>query len=393
MANFNPAMNKPVMDKQSVAVWHTENPTSAKLILSGRLDLYTLDQLWRTIRSQQSKWLNQTSSSQKNLQIDAAKIDFLDGVGVAFLIDVQHAQETADGLCEIVSLGQQYQAQIARFAPFQKLFTRQNQKTETDLITRTGQATAEFFKNSKDLVTFVGQVSAELAWFVRNPRLLRWNDFALVAVEAGVAAMPIVGLVAFLIGVILSFQSAIGLEKFGAITFVGPLVSLGIFRELGPLITAILLAGRSSAAFAAEIGTMTVNNEVDALVTAGLNPLRFLVLPRVIAGILVTPILTIFADVVSVFASGLTMLIYGVPLITFYEGLKNTVSAEDVLSGLVKATVYGLVVASVGCLRGMQTGTGAAAVGNSTTRAVVSSIVMIVVVDGIFAFISFKTGF
>jgi len=205
--------------------------------------------------------------------------------------------------------------------------------------------------------------------------------------------MPIVGVVAFLIGVILSVQSAIGMEKFGAITFVGPLVSLGIFRELGPLITAILLAGRSSAAFAAEIGTMTVNSEVDALVTAGLNPIRFLVLPRVIAGLVVAPILTIYADLVSVFSSSLTMLIYGVPLVNFYEGVLNTVELEDIFSGLTKATLFGVVVASVGCLRGMQTGTGAAAVGISTTRAVVSSIVMITVVDGIFAYVSYRTGF
>jgi phospholipid/cholesterol/gamma-HCH transport system permease protein len=183
------------------------------------------------------------------------------------------------------------------------------------------------------------------------------------------------------------------MQQFGAISFVGPLVSLGIFRELGPLITAILLAGRSSAAFAAEIGTMTVNNEVDALVTGGLSPIRFLIVPRVLAGILVTPILTLFADIVSVFASALTLMIYGVPMVNFYNGMVQVVAIEDVMSGLVKATLFGVVVSAVGCLRGMQTGTGAAAVGISATRAVVSSIVLIVLVDGIFAFISYKTGF
>jgi phospholipid/cholesterol/gamma-HCH transport system permease protein len=213
------------------------------------------------------------------------------------------------------------------------------------------------------------------------------------ACQAGVAALPIVGLVAFLIGVILSFQSAIGMQKFGAITFVGPIVALGIFRELGPLITAILLAGRSSAAFAAEIGTMTVNSEVDALVTGGLSPVRFLVVPRVLAGILVAPILTLYADIVSIFASSLTMVAYGVPLASFYDGVLNTVDLEDIFSGLTKSVLFGIVIAAVGCMRGMQTGTGAAAVGISATRAVVSSIVMIVLVDGVFAYISYKTDF
>jgi phospholipid/cholesterol/gamma-HCH transport system permease protein len=132
---------------------------------------------------------------------------------------------------------------------------------------------------------------------------------------------------------------------------------------------------------------------VDALVTGGLSPIRFLVVPRVLAGILVAPILTLFADVVSIFSSMLTMQIYGIPFINFYNGMIAAVDVEDVLSGLVKATLFGVVVSAMGCLRGMQTGTGAAAVGISATRAVVSSIVMIVLVDGIFAYISYRTGF
>jgi phospholipid/cholesterol/gamma-HCH transport system permease protein len=183
------------------------------------------------------------------------------------------------------------------------------------------------------------------------------------------------------------------MKQFGAVSFVGPLAALGVVREMGPLITAILLAGRSSAAFAAEIGTMTVNSEVDALVTGGLSPIRFLVVPRVLAGILVMPVLTLFADIVSIFASMVTMLAYDVPFINFWNGMLQTVTIEDIGSGLIKATLFGVVVSAVGCLRGMQTGTGAAAVGISATRAVVSSIVMIVVVDGIFAYISYKTGF
>lgn len=151
------------------------------------------------------------------------------------------------------------------------------------------------------LVTFIGHLSADLAWSIRNIRQVRWGDFVSITVEANISALPIVGLVAFLIGVILSFQAAIGMQQFGAVSFVGPLAALGIVREMGPLITAILLAGRSSAAFAAEIGTMTVNSEVDALVTGGLSPIRFLVVPRVLAGILVAPILTLFADIVSIF--------------------------------------------------------------------------------------------
>lgn len=364
----------------------------ALVTFEGRISADTLGHAWQTIREQQSLWLAKNPSS-KTLHIDGSKINYIDGAGLAFVIDLQHAQQLAGGQTELLGFSPAHQGQLSRFTPYEKLFPTVGKGPDEGLFVKTGKAALVFWEDIRSIIFFTGQVANELVWAARNPLKVRWQDFASVSVQAGLAAMPIVGLVAFLIGVILSFQSAIGMEKFGAITFVGPLVSLGIFRELGPLITAILLAGRSSAAFAAEIGTMTVNSEVDALVTGGLNPIRFLVLPRVLAGLVVAPILTIYADLVSVFSSSLTMLIYGVPLVNFYEGVLNTVQLEDIFSGLTKATLFGVVVASVGCLRGMQTGTGAAAVGISTTRAVVSSIVMITVVDGIFAYVSYRTGF
>jgi len=375
-----------------VASWAAIGPHDAKITLSGRISADSLGTIWQQIRNQQNQWLANDPST-KTLVLEGSQIDYLDGAGLAFMIDVCHAQQAVGASVTLTGFKPGHESQLKRFAPFEKMFPATETSSEDSFIVKTGKAANNFWNDIKSIVFFTGQVASELVWAIQNPLKVRWQDFASVAVQAGLAALPIVGLVAFLIGVILSFQSAIGMEKFGAITFVGPLVSLGIFRELGPLITAILLAGRSSAAFAAEIGTMTVNNEVDALVTGGLNPVRFLVLPRVLAGIVVAPILTIYADLVSVFSSSLTMLIYGIPLVNFYEGLVNTVKLEDIFSGLTKATLFGVVIASVGCLRGMQTGTGAAAVGISTTRAVVSSIVMITVVDGIFAYVSYRTGF
>lgn len=385
------ASTSPSISPSPVATWKL-SATNANVILAGRISADTLGYAWQSIRESQTSWLSQGQKS-KILQIDGSRIDYIDGAGLAFIIDLQHAQVLAGGTVELQGFSVIHQNQLKRFAPFEKLFPKDDKSSQESLLVKTGKAAFLFWNDIRGIIFFTGQVANELVWAARNPLKVRWQDFASVGVQAGLAALPIVGLVAFLIGVILSFQSAIGMEKFGAITFVGPLVTLGIFRELGPLITAILLAGRSSAAFAAEIGTMTVNSEVDALVTAGLNPIRFLVLPRVLAGLVVAPILTIYADLVSVFSSSLTMLIYGVPLVNFYEGVLNTVVLEDIFSGLTKATLFGVVVASVGCLRGMQTGTGAAAVGISTTRAVVSSIVMITVVDGIFAYVSYRTGF
>ncbi len=387
-----PNANSPISESP-VAVWSQSDASIAKVTLIGAVNVYSLGGVWTQIRQSQDIWLKQGDAKTKSLVFDATQVASLDGAGIAFLIGVQEAQSTSGAKFELVGLDSRYQPLLNEFNPISNLFPVPAVKPQRSFVVSTGMAVQNLLDDVRGLITFAGHLASDLLWSLRNPKQVRWGDFVNAAVEAGLAALPIVGLVAFLIGVILSFQAAIGMQQFGAVSFVGPLAALGIVREMGPLITAILLAGRSSAAFAAEIGTMTVNSEVDALVSGGLSPIRFLVVPRVLAGILVAPVLTLFADIVSIIASMFTMLIYGIPFINFWNGMLSAVDLEDIGSGLVKATLFGVVIAAVGCLRGMQTGTGAAAVGISATRAVVSSIVMIVVVDGIFAFISYKTGF
>ena len=376
-----------------VAIWSQLDGLRAQVTLSGAVNVYSLASVWTDIREKQNLWLGQRNAQAHLLIFDASKVSSLDGAGFAFLIDVEQAQQKAGGQFQIQGLDSKYEPLLHEFDPVSRLFPTPTPKSKTNFISSAGMAAQNLLEDARGFITFTGHLVADLVWSVRHVNQVRWGDFVNTAVQAGIAALPIVGLVSFLIGVILSFQAAIGMEQFGAVSFVGPLAALGIVREMGPLITAILLAGRSSAAFAAEIGTMTVNSEIDALVTGGLSPIRFLVVPRVLAGILVAPILTLFADIVSIFSSMLTMQIYGIPFINFYNGMLVAVDLEDILSGLLKATLFGAVVSAMGCLRGMQTGTGAAAVGISATRAVVSSIVMIVLVDGIFAYISYRTGF
>jgi phospholipid/cholesterol/gamma-HCH transport system permease protein len=379
-------------NQSSNATWNIYSPALAKLELQGVINIHHLQDCWRKIRNAQDAWLQLTAPSQ-HLEIDASKVTYLDGAGVAFLIDLQHAQVKAQREIKIIGLAEQFQPLLKQFEPIEKFFTQEPEAIKEGFIVSIGKTTAGVLQDGKLLITFIGRLLSDLVWAITNPTKVRWQDFVVAAVQAGIAAIPIIALVSFLIGVILAFQSAVGMRQFGAQSFVAPIVSLGIFRELGPLITAILLAGRSSAAFAAEIGTMKVNNELDALTTAGLNPMRFLVIPRVLAGILVAPILTIFANLISVFAVCMTMTMYKIPMIASYNGLLKTIHLNDIFSGLLKSILFGIVISGIGCMRGMQTGTGAAAVGIATTRAVVSSIVMIVVVDGIFAYISTKTGF
>jgi phospholipid/cholesterol/gamma-HCH transport system permease protein len=183
------------------------------------------------------------------------------------------------------------------------------------------------------------------------------------------------------------------MRQFGVDIFVVNLVALAMVRELAPIMTAIMLAGRSGSAFAAEIGTMKVNEEVAALTTMGLSPVRFLAVPRVLAGIAVTPVLTVYAMAAGVAGGVAVMMMRGFPLAALTNQLSSALDAQDVAAGLIKSFFFGAVVAGVGCLRGLQTGTGASAVGDSTTRSVVTGILLVVVLDAIFAVLYYQLDF
>ena len=207
---------------------------------------------------------------------------------------------------------------------------------------------------------------------MRHPNSVRWKDVWRICEQVGADALPIVALISFLLGMILAFQSAVPMKRFGAEIFVADLIGLSMLRELGPLMTAILLAGRSGAAFAAEIGTMRVNQEVDALTTMGLSPVRFLVTPRIIAAVLMTPLLVLFSDLVGMVGGAVTMQSFSIPIVTFLKEIDSAVTMTDFLAGFVKSFVFAVLIAGIGCLRGLQTRAGASAVGDAATRAVVS---------------------
>ena len=250
----------------------------------------------------------------------------------------------------------------------------------------------DVWRDTRTLISFVGELTAALAHAALHPRGVRWRDALRVAESAGVNALPIVALVSFLMGLIMAFQAAVPLRQFGAELFVANLIALSMLRELGPLMTAIILAGRSGSAFAAELGTMKVREEIDALKTMGLDPVRFLVVTRVVAAVAMTPLLTIFADLLGLIGGAVVMLSLGFPLITYFNQIQYAVTYGSLLGGLLKAFVFGILVAAIGCLRGLHTGTGATAVGESTTSAVVSGIILIAITDGIFSVVYYYLG-
>jgi phospholipid/cholesterol/gamma-HCH transport system permease protein len=289
------------------------------------------------------------------------------------------------GEVEIENLKPSFDALLKQFDPARLRQDLDPEPRRGSSIEEIGAIASDLARDTRDQIAFIGETMAALVDAARHPRSVRWKDVWRICERVGADALPIVALISFLVGVILAFQSAIPMKRFGAEIFVADLIGLAMLRELAPLMTAILLAGRSGAAFAAEIGTMKVNEEVNALTTMGLDPVRFLVTTRIIAALLMTPLLTLFADLVSLIGGALTMQSFNIPFVTFRHEVESIVDFSDFMAGFVKSFVFAVVIAGVGCLRGLQTAAGASAVGDSATRAVVSGIILLVIVDGIFA--------
>ena len=349
------------------------------IAIEGRLDSNTTGRIWRQATE------TVATAKARSVTVDASQVDYCDGSGIALFVHLRNVQRKAGGQLEIHGLRPEFQGLLEEsdLGDLEQLESQRRPKTS--LAEDVGRAVVGFLEDTRSLIGFVGELVSALGTAAMHPRSVRWRDAVRVAESAGVNALPIIVLVSFLMGVIMAFQGAISLRRFGADVFVANLVGLAMLRELGPLMTAIILAGRSGSAFAAELGTMTVREEIDALKTMGLDPVRFLVVTRVIAAVVMTPLLTVFADLLGLIGGAVVMRSFGIPLVTFYHQVQYQVTYGSFVGGLVKAFVFGILVAAIGCLRGLQTTTGASAVGESTTRAVVSGIVLIVITDGIFS--------
>ena len=341
--------------------------------LAGRLDANGVAALWAPA--------TEAATRSTALMIDAAGVDYCDGSGVALLGELRRL--AGDRPFEIAGLKPEFDTLLGMVGSLAPPADRT--ATRYGLFSTLGRLAYGIAAEMRMQVAFIGELVVAIGAAARRPGIVRWSDFISVAEAAGVRAVPIMTLMGFLIGLIMAFQSAIPMRRFGADLFVADLVSLSLLRELGPLMAAVMMAGRTGSAFAAEIGTMKVNEEVDALVTMGLVPVRFLVVPRVLAGVFVMPFLAMIMNVAGLLGCLVVMMSLGYPPVTFYNQLVGAVSHVDLLGGLFKAAVFGFLVAGVGCLRGLQTTTGAAAVGVATTRSVVSGILLIILADGLFA--------
>ncbi len=255
-----------------------------------------------------------------------------------------------------------------------------------------GRSVVESASSFREWCSILGETVCEGAAMLIKPGRFRFGDAALAFDRAGPGGLPITVLIGLLLGLILAFESAASLKMFGVEVYVADLIAIGLFRELGPLVTAIILAGRSGSAFAAEIGTMKVDEELDALTTMGLPPIRFLVLPRVVAAMLAMPFLTICGELAGLIGGAFVLQLMDVPASVYWKHVVNTSTLFIISFGLLKSVLFGLLVGFIGCAAGMRTKNTADGVGVAATSAVVGGIVAIAVADGLLAVICYVFG-
>ena len=255
-----------------------------------------------------------------------------------------------------------------------------------NFIERIGKTTIATFNQIMEMLSFVGETAIAIIKSIKQPKRIRWRPILFNIRTAGFDALPIVGLLSFLLGVVVAYQGAGQLRQYGANIFVADLIGLSMLREFAPLITAIIIAGRSGSAYAAQIGTMAVTEEIDAMRTLGISTQEMLVLPKIVALVIALPLLTVFGDVLGVFG-GMLMARQqlDVGFVEFLNRFVKAVSPTSFMTGVGKAPIFAAIIAIVGCFQGFKTKGGADSVGRQTTRSVVQSIFLVIVADALFS--------
>jgi phospholipid/cholesterol/gamma-HCH transport system permease protein len=327
------------------------------------------------------------SAQFEALAIDLDDVIYFDDFGALILVQLQAIMHDHGGRLHLVHVPDNVQG-ILSLVDFdeQKVCHLPEKSPRAGNIVRLGGAALRHAYGIRYLISFLGSVILAFFYLAKRPKSLRIDDTIGYMEKTGVDALPIVALISFLLGLVMAFTSALQLKQFGANIYVASLVALAMVSELGPIMTAIIVAGRSGSAFAAEIGTMRISEEIDALFIMGFRPALFLAVPRILASLIVVPLLTLFSDVFAIAGGlvvGVTML--DLTAASYIDQTIETLTLFEVMWGLTKSVVFAGLISWIGCLRGFQVRGGAASVGSAATSAVVSSIFLIILFDSVFA--------
>ena len=353
------------------------------LSFSGRLDLETMESVDSKL---DAFW---ESSHPAEIAADLSGVKYMDSAGAMLLLQLEEKAKDTGISFQFLNEKEKFKGIMnlldMKALHIPPLISAVDQKGFFELF---GEAAQRVYDDFIRVMTFIGELLTAMMHSLRHPLAVRWAAVFFYMKRVGVDGLPIVSLISLLVGVIIAFMSSLQLKQFGATTYVAALVGFAMVRELGPLMTAIIVAGRSGSAFSAEIGSMMINEEVDALTTMGFDPVRFLAIPKVLASILVVPLLTIYSAFFGIMG-GLMVGVLGLDL-TVYSFIKQTMDSFkvfDVVSSLIKAAVFAMLISGIACQRGFQVRGGAEAVGAATTSAVVAGIFLIVLANSAFAII------
>jgi phospholipid/cholesterol/gamma-HCH transport system permease protein len=359
---------------------HSEGDEVLALKLSGTLNAVTTARLWRELDGQLPE------KTVKAIEVDASEVEHCDGAGLALLHFLEMGGMTSAGVkVGIRGLRPEFLNLFQRFTAGDYEKNRPRPPAKGSMAVEAGEGVLTIAGGLKEEISFIGEVALGLVANLAHPKAMRWREVWRIFETAGINALPIISLISLLVGLIIAFEAAAPFAMFGAQIFIADMLGLIMARELSGLMTAVILAGRSGSAWAAELGTMKVNEELNALETMGLSPMRFLVVQRVLAGTLLTPLLTVYSIFVAIMGGVLVMMAMGFSLDTIYIQMAHTLKWKDIVIGVGKGVIFGALIAGIGCLRGLQTKQGPSAVGESTTRAVVTGILLVIVADAVVA--------
>ena len=335
----------------------------------------------------------ETEPLPARIEFDAGKLGDWDSSLLAFLTKLTDycAQKSIQVLRQGLPEGVARLLELASEVPEKKDARKEHHRAQ--FLNEVGEDVLSAGRSVGEMLAFIGEASISFCKLVGGKARFRRSDLSLLIQECGVQALPIVSLISLLVGLILAFVGAVQLKLFGAQIYVADLVGIAMAREMGAMMTAIVMAGRTGAAFAAQLGTMEVNEEIDALKTMGFSPMEFLVMPRMAALVLMLPLLCLYSNFMGILGGGIVgVSMLDISPIHYFDETKAALSLMQFLPGMIKAVVFGVMVALSGCLRGMQCKRSASAVGEAATSAVVTAIVSIVVSDAILTLIFDRIG-
>lgn len=325
-------------------------------------------------------------NTPREMTFDVSGVSYMDSAGALALDTVREkaaAKSIVVNLTGMSAEAERVLGMVGRDAP--KKAARPNRSLKF-FLEQTGDACIWAFDQTVLLCLFIGDVAVSSLKACLQPRTIRWDAVLYYMKKAGMDGLPIVGLISVLLGMIMAFMASLQLRQFGANIFVASLVAIALVKELGPIMTAIIFAGRSGSAFSAEIGTMMINEEIDALSTMGFDPVKFLVLPKIIASVVVVPILTCYSALLGILGGAFVGVIgMDLTLHSYMQQTAQSIHNFDIVSSLAKTACFAVLIATISCYRGFRAKGGAQAVGSVTTSAVVSSIFLIIVADSAFA--------